>query len=93
MAVSPADEYRHACDTIDEQAVTIAGLLEEVADAAAMQQGLADFARIAAKNLAAAEAAVKRNQGARDDDWADLCATRRVWAEVVRLVEQIDGSS
>ena len=93
MAVSPADEYRHACDTIDEQAVTIAGLLEQVDELTGNADQWADFAKLAAKRHAAAELAVKVCQGARDDDWADLCATRRVWAEVVRLVEQIDGST
>lgn len=93
LAREQGAEYTAMEADLEDMAAANAGLLQELADAAAMKAGLVELGKTAAKNLAAADLAVRRNQGARDDDWADLCATRRAWAEVVRLVGLIDGSS
>ena len=77
--------------TIDEQAVTIAGLLEEATEREAVIDAVRVLREHAGKQHVAADLAVKRNQGAADDDWADLCATRRAWAEMVRMLDGIDG--
>ena len=88
--VVPFNDLHHTLELVEAERDR---LKAEVADAAAMQEGLAAFAKLAAKRHADADRAVKRHQDAGDMEWADLCATRRVWAEVVRLVGQIEGSA
>ena len=90
---TPAEHVLALEADLEDMAAANAGLLTEVADAAAMQQGLAAFARLAARRHAEIDRIIKRNQGANDEEWATWCGERRVWAEVVRLVEQIDGSA
>ena len=93
LAREQGAEYAAMEADLEDMAAANAGLLQELADAAAMKAGLVELGKTAAKNYADADRAVRRHQGADDVQWADLCATRRAWAEVVRLVGQVEGSS
>lgn len=86
-------EYAAMEADLDNMAAANAGLLTELADAAAMRAGLVALGKIAAKRYANADRAVKRRQDASDVEWGDVCATRRAWGEIVRLLGGIEGSS
>lgn len=93
LAREQGAEYAAMEADLEDLAAANARLLQELADADAMKAGLVELGKTAAKHYADADRAVRRHQGADDVQWADLCATRRVWTEVVRLVGLIDGSA
>ena len=85
-------EYLHYLESVrDEQDANIDLLVSEAKEMAATIDAVKAVAKTMAARVTEYDLLTKRNQGAGDMVWADLCATRRTWRDAVAMLDGIDG--